>query len=256
MSATVWNPDLYTQKHNFVFQYGAGLVEVLDPQPNERILDVGCGTGELTKQVSDAGANVVGIDSSEALVVAARQQFPNLTFRHEDATQLADVQQYDAVFSNAALHWIQDQPRVTQAMYQALKPGGRLVVELGGEGNVRQITEALKTALLRYGYPREANISLWYFPSVGQYTTLLEHHGFRVQWARHYARPTRLADTDHGIKDWLKMFAGAYLTSIPSDEQELITTATQEALRPVLFQDQHWYADYQRLRVTAIRPSL
>ena len=256
MATTVWNPGLYTQNHNFVFQYGAALVEVLAPQTGERILDVGCGTGELTYQISEAGAKVIGIDSSEALITTARRQFPHLTFHHQDATQLSDVQLYDAVFSNAVLHWILDQPTVTEKMYQALRPGGRLVVELGGEGNVRQITDALKTTLLHHGYDRQANIDLWYFPSVGQYTSLLERQGFRVQGAWHFARPTRLADTDRGIRDWLAMFAGAYLEAIPSEEQELIMKETQERLRPKLYRDQHWYADYQRLRVTATRPAL
>ena len=140
MSATTWNPQLYTQKHHFVYQYGEALVKLLNPQPGERILDVGCGTGELTNQISQSGAEVVGIDSSKELIVAAQQQFPGLTFLHRDATQLLDTEQYDALFSNAVLHWIKDQDTVTPRMFRALKPGGRLVAEFGGQGNVQTIT--------------------------------------------------------------------------------------------------------------------
>ena len=256
MPTTAWNPDLYKQKHSFVYQYGEDLVEVLCPQPSERILDVGCGTGELTQRISEIGADVVGIDSSEELIVAARRQFPHLPFHHQDATQLTDTDQYDGVFSNAVLHWIQDQEVVTRCLFQVLKPGGRLVVEFGGEGNVQHIREALKVVLQQRGYKRQAQISLWYFPSVGQYATLLEQHGFRIQIAHHYARPTPLVDSKNGIKDWLVMFAGNYLKDISSDEQAVMLNEVQNLLRPTLYRNQQWYADYQRLRVTATKPTL
>ena len=253
-TATVWNPELYTQKHNFVYKYGEGLVELLAPQPGEQILDLGCGTGELTNQINKAGADVVGIDSSKKLISAACEQFPHLPFYHQDATQLTEVERYDAVFSNAVLHWIQDQDAVTQGMFRALRPGGRLVVELGGEGNVQQIRAALKKTLQRRGYQKAADTTLWHFPSVGQYTTLLEQHRFRVQSAQHYDRPTELADTKHGIINWLMMFANSYLETVPPEERTLVLEEVQELLRPILLRNQQWYADYQRLRVTAIKP--
>ncbi|MGB3777746.1 MAG: methyltransferase domain-containing protein [Tunicatimonas sp.] len=252
-NTTAWNPDLYTQKHNFVYQYGEDLVALLAPQPGECILDLGCGTGELTNQISEAGARVVGIDSSEELILAARKHFPQLSFHQRDATRLTDSEQYDAVFSNAVLHWISNQDAVSQGMFRALKPGGRLVIEFGGEGNVQQIREALKKTLQQHGYQKDASINLWYFPSIGQYTTLLEQHGFRVQSAHHYARPTRLADAETGIKDWLGMFANSYLEAVPPDVRPLILNEVQNALQPALYSDGHWYADYQRLRVTATK---
>lgn len=256
MPTTAWNPELYTQKHSFVYQYGEGLVDLLNAQPNERILDLGCGTGELTDQISKTGADVIGIDSSADLLVAARREFPKLTFRHQNATELADTYQYDAVFSNATLHWILDQQEVTQRMFRSLKSGGRLVVELGGQGNVQCIRQALTETLRQYGYVQQAQINLWYFPSVGQYTTLLEQHGFYVQTAHHYARPTPLADADNGVKDWLKMFANHYLKTILSEEQAALLEDTQSRLRPNLYYDGQWHADYQRLRVTAMKPLL
>lgn len=249
-------PQLYTQKHHFVYQYGAALVELLDPQPGELILDLGCGTGELTNQISQSGAEVLGIDSSEALVVRAQHQFPGLTFYRQDATQLPDIERYDAVFSNAVLHWIEDQPTISAAMCRALKPGGRLVVEFGGKGNVQLIRDALRGVLQQQSYEQAACAELWYFPSVGEYTTLLERHGFEVQWAQHYARPTVLADARNGIKDWLRMFANSYLVTVPPEAQETVLNETQDRLRSQLYYDHQWHADYRRLRVVATKPAL
>ncbi len=248
MPKTVWSPELYNQKHDFVYEYGEALVEVLAPQPHETILDLGCGTGELTHQISLSGAEVAGIDSAKELVEKARQQYPQLTFRQQDATQLSDIEQYDAIFSNAVLHWVVDQEQLTVAMFRALKPGGRLVVEFGGKGNVQQIVSALQEALRQHGYPQPANQSLWYFPTIGQHTGLLERHGFWVQWAQHYERPTRLTDTENGIKDWLRMFANSYLNDVDSRAQEVILEDVQRAVHPSLHHDGQWYADYQRLR--------
>lgn len=253
---TAWNPQLYTQKHHFVYQYGATLVELLDPQPGERILDLGCGTGELTHQISESGASVVGIDSSTELIATAQQRFSHLKFYQQDATQLSGIERYDAVFSNAVLHWIKDQDAVTAAAHHTLKPGGRLVVEFGGKGNVQLIRNALRGVLQQQGYEQAARAELWYFPSVGEYTTLLERHSFEVQWAQHYARPTVLVDTQSGIKDWLRMFANSYLATVPPEAQETVLNETQDRLRSQLYYDHQWHADYRRLRVAATKPAL
>ena len=255
MPTTAWNPELYKEKHHFVYQYGESLVDLLSPQPGEHVLDLGCGTGELTYQISEAGASVTGIDNAEDLLTEARRKFPDLNFRHQNATDLEDTEQYDAVFSNAALHWILDQQKVTQRMFNALKPGGRLVVELGGQGNVQRIREALSEVLLLHHYTQLAQTSVWYFPSVGQYTTLLEQYGLQVQQAQHYARPTPLTDAENGIKDWLSMFANSYQHAVEAVEWEKIINEVQEVLRPDLYRDGCWHADYYRLRVTALKPT-
>jgi trans-aconitate methyltransferase len=254
MSATSWNPALYNQKHLYVYRYGEDLVKWLNPQSKERILDLGCGTGELTQQISESGAAVIGIDRSVELIATAQQRFPNLEFRQQDATQLSDPEQYDAVFSNAVLHWISDQAAVTQAIFQALRPGGRLVAEFGGQGNIQKIVTALRETLRQYGYEQQAAAQPWYFPSVGQHASRLEEYGFQVQWMRHYSRPTELNDTANGIVDWLRMFAGSFLAGIDTDQQNAILVEVQEKLRTKLYRQGKWYADYQRLRFRAVRP--
>ncbi len=254
MSATSWNPTLYNQKHSFVYHYGESLIDELNPQPNEQILDLGCGTGELTQRISTFGAYATGIDSSAELIAAAQQRFPSIEFRRQDAAQLSDTECYHAIFSNAVLHWVKDQSAVTRGMFQALRPGGRLVAEFGGQGNVQTIVNALREILLQYGYEQQAAAQPWYFPSVGQYASLLETHGFRVQWMHHYVRPTELNDTADGIVDWLRMFAGSFLAGIATDQQDAILVEVQEKLRTELYRQGKWYADYQRLRFRAVRP--
>ena len=254
MSVTSWSPTLYNQKHSFVYHYGESLLKELNPQPNEQILDLGCGTGELTQQISASGACAIGIDSSAELIATAEQRFPNVEFRRQDATQLSDIERYDALFSNAVLHWIKDQDTLTRTMFQVLKPGGRLVAEFGGQGNVQTIVSALRETLQQHGYDQQAATELWYFPSVGQYASLLEKYGFQVQQIQCYARLTELADAENGIKDWLRMFANRYLEDTSPDKQEAILHEVQETVRPQLFRDGHWYADYQRLRAVATKP--
>ena len=150
----VWNADLYQQKHAFVFQFGTDLLQVLNPQPGERILDMGCGTGELTARIAESGADVVGLDTSESMIVRARQSFPYLSFQVGDARTFVTHQSFDAIFSNATLHWIAetDQPAVLTQLFQALKPGGRFVGELGGQGNVAQHPGCLESGVDRVGY--------------------------------------------------------------------------------------------------------
>ena len=230
------------------------MVKELNPQPNEQILDLGCGTGELTQQISASGACAIGIDSSAELIATAQQRFPNVKFRRQDATQLSDIEQYDALFSNAVLHWIKDQDTLTRTMFHVLKPGGRLVAEFGGQGNVQTIVNALREKLWQYGYEQQAAVEPWYFPSVGQYASLLETHGFRVQWMHHYVRPTELNDTADGIVDWLRMFAGSFLAGIATDQQDVILVEVQEKLRTELYRQGKWYADYHRLRFRAVKP--
>ncbi|MGB3850522.1 MAG: methyltransferase domain-containing protein [Tunicatimonas sp.] len=254
MNATCWNPTLYNQKHSFVYQYGESLVDELNPQPNEHILDLGCGTGELTQRISTFGACATGIDSSAALIATAQQRFPSIEFRQQDAAQLSDTECYDAIFSNAVLHWVEDQAALTRGLFQALRPGGRLVAEFGGQGNVQKIVNPLRETLHQHGYETQAAAQPWYFPSVGQYASLLESHGFEVQWMHHYDRPTELNDTTDGIVDWLRMFAGSFLARIATDKQNIILEEVQEKLRTVLYREGKWYADYQRLRVRAVRP--
>ncbi|UOR06087.1 methyltransferase domain-containing protein [Hymenobacter aerilatus] len=245
-----WNADTYSQKHAFVFHYGAGLLDLLAPKPGELILDLGCGSGELTQRIVAADAVVIGLDASASMIAKAREQFPTLDFRVGDGASFALPERFDAIFSNAALHWMPAAAAVVQQMQQHLKPGGRLVAEFGGKGNVAQITNALLRHLHQRGHTH-IQAEWWYFPSPGQYATLLEQHGFRVQLVQHYDRPTPLADPETGLTDWIQQFGANFFAGVGAEEQADILAAVNDELRPVLFQDGQWVADYKRLRVVA-----
>ena len=248
-----WNADSYTQKHAFVFQYGADMVDLLAPRPGELVLDLGCGSGELTQEIANRGATVVGLDASAEMLLKARQQFPALDFRLADGRMFELPERFDAVFSNAALHWIPEAEAVARQMHQHLKPGGRLVAELGGQGNVGQIVNAVLRHLHQRGYG-PARASWWYFPSVGEYAALLEKQGFRVRLAQHYDRDTPLADPETGLTDWIAQFGENFFAGVEADEQAAILAAVNDELRPALFRDGRWLADYKRLRIVAEKP--
>ncbi|WP_236705033.1 class I SAM-dependent methyltransferase [Hymenobacter sp. AT01-02] len=176
-----WNANSYTQKHAFVFHYGAGLVDVLAPQPGEVVLDLGCGSGELTQEIASRGAAVVGLDASATMLTKAQQQFPGLDFQLADATSFELPSRFDAVFSNAVLHWVPQAAAVIRHVHHHLKPGGRFVAEFGGQGNVGRIVQTLLAQLHRHGYP-QAQADWWYFPTVGEYTALLEQQASGCGW--------------------------------------------------------------------------
>jgi trans-aconitate methyltransferase len=245
-----WNADLYTEKHAFVFQYGAGLIDLLAPQSGELILDLGCGSGELTQQIADRGATVVGLDASESMIAKAHQQFPALDFRLADATTFELPERFDAVFSNAVLHWVTDFEAAIRQIKKHLKPGGRFVAEFGGKDNVKQITDEVIHQLHKRGY--NLAVSWWYFPSIGEYTSVLEKYGFRVMLAQHYDRDTLLNDPDKGIIDWIEQFGNNFFKGVNPDDKTAILGDTQAALKSTLFRDGRWYADYKRLRIVAV----
>lgn len=250
---TKWNARLYDDKHNFVFKFGEDVVQLLNPREGERILDLGCGTGYLTNVIAQAGARVIGIDKSPAMIERARAAYPDLDFRILAATDFHFNFPFDAVFSNATLHWVLDKENAIDNIYHALRPGGRLVLEMGGRGNVEEIIVTTRKVLTRHGYYSNAATQVWYFPSLGEYTTLLEHRGFRVQFAAHIDRPTELKDTENGIKDWIRMFGSAFFTDIPDGEIDTILNEIQESLRPTRYTNHTWFADYKRLRIEAYR---
>lgn len=248
-----WDANLYDGKHAFVSKYGEELVDILEPKPGENILDLGCGTGYLAHLISESGAHVIGIDSAKAMIEKAQHQYPGIDFRIMDADDFDFKNSLDAIFSNATLHWILNKTKVIECMYESLKTGGRLVIEMGGKDNVSGIITALKNSLVKHGYVKEAGINNWYFPSLSAYTSLLEAKGFRVTYAVHYDRETKLQDNDNGIKDWFRMFGGAYLQGITESETEKILEEVQQNLKGTHFRDGNWYADYKRLRIVAIK---
>lgn len=247
----IWNPDLYQDKHNFVWRNAQGLVELLAPQPGETVVDLGCGTGHLTHAIAASGASVLGIDADSAMVRTAQQQFPDLAFRVDDARTFRLADTVDAVFSNATLHWVAEADRAIARIGAALKPGGRFVAEFGGHGNVATILRAIHTARQQLGMP-PSSAAPWFFPTIGDYATRLERQGFEVQFATLRDRPTPL-EGDNGLENWLRMFAGRFFADLNEAEQADCVAAAIAIARPVLHHNGQWFADYRRIRLVAIK---
>jgi len=247
-TSAAWDAARYQDKHSFVWRYGASLLELLAAQPGERILDLGCGTGQLTADIARCGAHVVGLDNSSDMLADAGKNFPGLTFVLGDASAFEFPQPFDAVFSNAALHWVKDAEGAVSSIARALRPGGRFVAEFGGKGNIASVQAALRTVL---GSSADEQ-SPWYYPSIGEYAPLLERHGLEVRNARLFDRPTPL-DGEDGLDHWLRMFGQTYLRQFSPDRASDIVRQLVEQLRPALYRDCIWTVDYCRLRVVAIR---
>jgi len=243
-----WDPALYREKHAFVWEHGLDLVGLLAPRSEERILDVGCGIGQLTARIAASGAEVTGIDSSQNMLAEARKNYPNLRFELMNAARIPYERQFHAVFSNAALHWVRDAGAAAAGMAHALLPGGRLVVEFGGKGNVARLREAIAQAL------KAANAKSpedpWFFPGIPEYTGMLERHGLEVTSAELFDRPTPL---DGGLADWIAMFGGRYVAGMTPEQRAAFDRQVEEFARPALWRDGKWVADYRRLRITAVK---
>ncbi len=247
-----WDTELYEAQHGFVWKYGEELIRLLDPKAEERILDLGCGTGQLTQKIAERGAEVIGLDASPEMIGQARQNFPRLSFVLQDATTMTFAEEFDAIFSNAALHWILDAPAVARGMFRALRGGGRVVAELGGKGNIGQIESAIETVLRRYSgdsLPQRRT----FFPSIGEYAGVLEACGLEVRSALLFDRFTPLEGKD-GMVQWLRQFAAYYFESLPHEQAKGATQEVVEELRPSLFREGKWHADYRRLRIIAVKP--
>jgi trans-aconitate methyltransferase len=252
-SETRWDSTLYDESFGIITRLGAGVVELLAPKPGERIIDLGCGTGALTAQIAAAGAEVVGIDASEAMIARARELYPHLRFEVARGEDFAVEVPVDAVFSNAALHWMSPPEVVAASVARALEPGGRFVAEMGGSGNIATIVAAVYQALAEEGIPRERVRNPWYFPSIGEYASLLERAGFEVRFMQLFDRPTPLDDCPNGIADWLHMFGGDLLASVPATDRTRVQERVNELTRPRLEQEGRWVADYRRLRFMAVK---
>lgn len=245
-----WNAELYDKTHDFVWQMGAGVIDLLNPQPAELILDLGCGTGHLTAQIEQCGAKVIGFDPSSKMLENARREYPQLDFREADARTFDFPERFDAIFSNAVLHWIHEPELVIERVAHHLKPGGRFVAEFGGKGNIAALEGAMSAAAAQLGLPpfRDTN----YFPSIGQYSPLLEEGGFEVRFATLFDRPTPL-DGPHGARVWLEQFRGAYLDKLDEADRQAVLDEAEKRVRPVLYGDNGWFADYRRLRFVAVK---
>ena len=244
----IWDPARYALNARFVADFGLPVVELLDPQPGERILDLGCGDGALTEKLAALGCQAVGVDSSPAQIAAAQAR--GLDARVVDAHHLPFEAEFDAVFSNAALHWMPQPEAVLAGVWRALEPGGRFVGEMGGAGNIALVQEALQTALARRGVDHQQT-SPWYFPDENEYRSKLEHAGFVATSMERFPRPTPLPGD---VGDWLETFAGSFLDLFPGNQRAQVIDELRELLRPSLLNDEGvWVLDYVRLRFAATK---
>jgi len=250
-SKQTWNPEGYARHARFVSDLGMPVVELLAPQAGERILDLGCGDGVLTKKLQDLGCELVGVDGSAAQVEASKSL--GLDARVMDGYELSFENEFDAVFSNAVLHWMKRADVVVAGVWRALKPGGRFVAECGGHGCIAKIEKALLDTLQRRGIDGRA-IHPWYFPTTEEYRQYLEAQGFQVNNIALFPRPTPLPGD---ILGWLETFAQSFTAALPVQERPGFLNEVAEALRPQLCDAAgQWTADYVRLRFAAQKPGL
>ena len=248
-SNQAWNAQQYSEHARFVSDLGMPVVALLAPLRGERILDLGCGDGPLTKQLSDLGCNVVGVDASSEMIAAAKAL--GLDARVMDGHTLRFDGEFDAVFSNAALHWMKQPEKVIAGVWRALNPGGRFVGEFGGKGNVATIVMALEEALGKRGIDAKA-VNPWYNPTAEEYRTILAARGFTLNSIALFPRPTPLPGS---IVGWLETFAQPFAAALPPSTRPAFFREVAELCRSELCDDAgHWRADYVRLRFSATKP--
>ncbi len=245
-----WFAERYAENARFVADLGAPLLDMLAPRPGERILDLGCGDGALTEKIAETGARVVGVDANADQIAACRAR--GLDAHVVDGHALGFEAEFDAILTNAALHWMTRPDEVVAGMHRALVPGGRVVGEMGGQGNVEIITGELLGAMARRGIDGEATFP-WYFPGPDEYAARLETAGFDVRSIELIERPTPLPGD---ISGWLATFCEAFVLAVPEPMRTEFIDQVREALRPRLVDDAGvWVADYVRLRFLAVKPA-
>ncbi|SRR5579884_2967125 len=249
MTQQTWNASQYARNARFVADLAGGVFELLDAKPGERILDLGCGDGALTARMAATGADVTGVDSSPDMIAAA--QSLGLNARVLNAEALDFDREFDAVFSNAALHWVRNQDAMLSGVHRALKQGGRFVAEMGGHGNIAAIQVALAAIFTKYGIDTARDGQNYCFPTPASYEARLRRHGFDVHYIELIPRPTPLPEG--GMRGWLETFCSALFARLSTSQRETALEETVALLRPVLCDERgQWTADYVRLRFLAI----
>ena len=243
-----WNSTLYDNKHDFVAEYGKALLEFIPDDPQQSILDLGCGTGVLTAQLAKSYKKVIGADSSQSMVDKAKAQFPDIEFMVCDALSLPFEKEFDTVFSNAVFHWINDHDALLKNIYNALKPNGYLICEFGAAGNIAAIENAFANACrdLEYEYTSKFN-----FPTSDDFGNALKNNGFIIDKIYDYDRPTPLKDGEKGLANWLKQFFASELANMPNDMQSSIIKKVEDSTKAALWNGNEWISDYRRLRAIA-----
>ncbi len=241
-----WDSRLYDKSQAFVSEYGNELISFIPLNKQQCILDLGCGTGDLTQKLSEISSCIIGIDASKEMIQAAKKKYPHLNFEVMDACHLQWKNQFDVVFSNAVFHWIADQERLLKGIYVALKNNGKLVCEFGASGNIAQIEKA-------YGLVLESSskeyINPFYFPTVEEYSALLQTAGFKIEKIYDYDRPTPLPDGKDGLRKWMMQFFADRLSMYDKAKQMVIFENVEKILEKKMFDGTKWTADYRRIRV-------
>lgn len=245
-----WSATLYDTRHDYVARYGAALLEWLNPQPGEVILDLGCGTGDLSVRIAQVGAEVWGVDADPAMLAQARAKFPDLRFLQADAMALPDFgRTFDAIFSNAVLHWIPDLDRLAESLARTLRPGGRFVAECGGTACNAGVANALCLTAEAHGRPFA---DTKHFRALSELAAPFEHAGFRVIRSEWFPRDTLLQGED-GMLNFLRMFYKGCVATTSDAEQEALFAETVARLRPTHLRPDGWHADYTRQRLLCSR---
>jgi len=249
-SSQSWDPERYARNARFVSDLAQPVLDLLAPRPGERVLDLGCGDGVLSEKLAALGAHVVGVDSSAPQVAAARQR--GIDARVMDGQALGFEHEFDAVFSNAALHWMRESDRVIQGVARALRPGGRFVGEFGGHGCVAKIVAAMEAALARRGIDAK-RLNPWYFPTAPDYAARLAAGGFEVRSIALIPRPTLLPGE---LQAWLETFCECFTAAVAPADRPALLEEVSSTLRPELCdREGRWSADYVRLRFAAQLPT-
>jgi trans-aconitate methyltransferase len=246
-----WDAALYDRAGAFVPRLAADLVDELAPLAGERILDLGSGTGALTRRLADAGARVIGVDASAEMVAEASRKYPELTFLRGDGQalpRLEALEELDAVFSNATLHWMPRAFDVAAGVHRALRPGGRFVAEFGGAHCCQVVRAAAADVVTELGLPNAATPA-WYFPTPDEHASLLERAGFRVREVRWFERPTRF-EGETGVATWLALFCAPFLAALGARKDDVVARISARC-RPALYRDGAFFLDYTRLRFSA-----
>lgn len=243
-----WDPCLYDNKHSFVGEYGNELLEFVSFNKEQRVIDIGCGTGSLTEKLSKRCGYVLGIDGSTEMIIKAQKQYPDIDFEVMDALEISYSHEWDIVFSNAVFHWIPNHDLLLSKIYNALKPTGKLVCEFGAYGNVKTIERGFSAVLKEKGYTYRSKFN---FTTVEEFGALLTKNGFVIEKIYDYDRPTRLQDGEKGLNNWAKQFFNNELEKFSMEEQDYLLDKLQSKVKNTLWSGQEWIADYRRLRAIA-----
>ncbi len=250
MKKFIIDPEIMALRMKFMGEFGLPVLDLMNPKPNEKILDIGCGFGSMCLKLKERGCQPLGIDISSSMVAAAIKN--GVDARIVNAENMMFHEEFDAVFSVSALHWMRHLGRVASSTIRALKPGGRFVGELGAKGSIATIIAAIRRVMLRHGIEMES-VQSWYFPSVSEFSGALEQAGFAIRSIELLDRPTVLP-TD--IRDWIKMFGRHYLDSWDKSERDqILRELKEEAGKTMINEKGEWVADYRRLRFVAYKPA-